>query len=260
VEINTAVWSERTQSNDKGEFSFLGLPEGAAQLAARASAGGQKATTDWSLVTLSDRQEVGPIELRLRRVKSFRGRVEALRGPVAGATVKVTPSRPLLGFGDQERTHLDGSFEVEIPGASEVLHVVVTSPGLALKTFEIPASGQPVVLFLADQKGTVEVEVPFSDDEAAERDLRLLVFQNGVPLSSSDLSVWAQAQGVRPREGKRFVFPGLAPGNYRACMVARSALPDWALAGWADSGASCAAGTLGSSDALSLTVPSRKEG
>ena len=260
VEINTSVWSEKTQADDQGEFSFLGLPEGAAQLAASASIAGEKATTDWTFVTLTDRQEVGPIDLRLRRVKTFKGRVESLQGPVAGATVRVIPSRPLLGFGDQERTLLDGSFEVEIPGASDLLHVIVTSPGLGLKTFEIPASAQPVVLFLAEHKGTVNVEVPFSDDEAAERNLRLLVFQNGVPLSSSDLSAWARAQGVRPHEGKSFVFPSLAPGSYRACMMPRSAVPELAFSGWSGSEAACASGELGSNDELSLVLPKPASG
>jgi hypothetical protein len=255
VEVSSPLNGEDTRTDEKGEFSFRALPPGPSQLAAsRRMPNEAPATSEWTFLTVADDQEAGPIELRLRRVKPFAGRVEALRGPVAGATVRVIPSRPMLGFGEMKRTGLDGSFAAEIPGRSEVLQVVVAPPGMGLKTFEIEATEQKVVLFVTEERGTLEVEVPFSDEDAAERDLRLTVFQNGLPLGLPELRGWAQAHGVRAVSEGRFAFPALAPGDYRVCVAQRGSIPDWAAAGYLDAGALCAAGALTDGGTLRLKI------
>ncbi|MFP5288822.1 MAG: carboxypeptidase-like regulatory domain-containing protein, partial [Thermoanaerobaculia bacterium] len=234
VDVSTALSAETVRADEKGEFVFRALPEGPSQVAARAwSKEEGRSTSDWALVALAEGSDIGPTDLRLRRVKPLAGRVESLRGPVAGAVVRLTPLRPLLGFGDRERTSLDGSFSAEVPGATEVVQAVVAAPGLSLKAFEVQApEGQgQVVLFVTEQSGTLEIEVPFTGRQATERDVRLLVFQNGLPLSWQELRDWALSNGVRDSTEQRFSFPYLVPGTYRACMVPTSAITDWALAG-----------------------------
>jgi hypothetical protein len=256
VEVSTPVFTERVETDEKGEFVFRALPEGPSQLAARHWTRDEgKSTSDWAFITLTEGGDVGPIDLRLRRVKPLTGRVESLRGPVAGATVRVTPLRPLLGFGATERTSLDGSFSADIPGASELLQVVVAAPGVTLKAFEVQASESRVVLFVSERSGLLEVEVPWTSEQAAQRDLRLIVFQNGLPLGWQELRDWARANGARDQEDRRFSFPSLASGEYRACLAPQEAIPEWAITGWASTAAaSCASGLLGDGGTLRLKI------
>jgi hypothetical protein len=255
VEVSTPVFIEQVETDEKGEFVFRALPEGPSQLAARYWTRDEgKSTSDWAFITLTDGGEAGPVDLRLRRVKPLTGRIESLRGPVAGATVRITPLRPLLGFGATERTSLDGSFSVEVPGASELLQVVVAAPGLTLKAFEVQATESRVVLFVSEHSGLLEVEVPWTSEQAAQRDLRLIVFQNGLPLGWQELRDWARANGARDQEDRRYSFPSLASGEYRACLAPQAVIPEWAITGWVSTAAACASGLLGDGGTLRLKI------
>jgi hypothetical protein len=88
-----------------------------------------------------------------------------------------------------------------------------------------------------------------------------VVFQNGLPLHRPQLQSWARGHGGRYSDasGADFQIPQLAPGDYRVCVVKRSALTDWALSGWQKGPAECVAGPLASGGTLRLNV-ARPEG
>jgi hypothetical protein len=227
-----------------GTFELRGLPEGAAWLTSSDDKRGSRRI----LVDLLDGRPVGPIELRLQATRKQSGRVVSPRGAVAGAQVAILASTPPEGGGFAQ-TDPDGSFEVEVPEATQRVVAIVAAPGFALKAFEAPV-GAPLSLAVSEDRGDLEIRLAMKRDELVRRDLTVQVFQNGLSLLSNILHRWSLDQGEPWVEGAPAIrIPGLAPGEYRICLVPVR-LP---LEGHpASAGPECASGLLFRGETLAL--------
>lgn len=235
---------------EDGSFELRGAPSGLAQLVGSARKAGERWASSAHWVSLAEDQDVGPVELRLSKMRRLAGKVIANTGPVVGAGVEVR-SADLL-YGDSTRTGLTGEFSVHLPSQAQRLVGVISPPGYALSTFELIGSDEPAVLPVSRDGGVLEVTQPLSNDQYLEKDLVLWIFHEGRPLPMGALARWAQGHGEPLYEAgsKRFRVSAVAAGEYRACIVARSAL-------LAQSNASktCASGHLSSGSTLRLSVP-----
>ncbi len=166
------------------------------------------------------------------------------------------PLQPPVGFASSARAGVDGGFEIEIPARTDRVQLVVSPPGYSLKTFQLEADGSQVILNVPQDGGTLEFSLPYKAEEAREEDLAYVVFQNGLPLHRPQLQSWARGHGGQYSDatGADFQIPQLAPGDYRVCVVRRSAFTDWALSGWREGMAECMAGPLASGGTLRLNV------
>lgn len=255
IGLSSETESIEALSDEQGRFEIRGAPEGVVHLAARAS-GKERLSGDVMTLALADSQEVGPLELRLRRIKALRGQVRGVHGPVAGATVVAQPLQPPVGFAASARAGVDGVFELEIPARTDRVQLVVSPPGYSLKTYQLEADGAQMILNVPQDGGTLEFSLPYKAEEAREEDLAYVVFQNGLPLHRPQLMSWARGHGGRYSDasGADFQIPQLAPGDYRVCVVKRAAFTDWALSGWQKGAAECVAGPLASGGTLRLSV------
>lgn len=252
----------QAETDGEGRFEVRGAPEGPVQLLARHRSRDAHSASDVTFLALSDSQDVGPVQLRLRPMKTVTGRIQGGHGPVTGATVLVQPLQPPLGFSGAARTGLDGAFSVEVPAQAQVVQATVSPPGYALKAFQFEPDGIPVVLNVPEDGGTLEFSLPYSGEDAREIGLAYLVFQNGLPLAAPQLMPWAKGHGspYAGATGADFQVPNLAPGDYRVCVVPRAGMTAWALSGWSGGIAECAAGSLSSGGTLRLKVSKSREG
>jgi len=246
------------QANDllitdpEGRFDTRGLATGLSQMGARSGS----RTSDRMIVLLGESQDVGPMELRLKRSKALAGKVTSSRGPVAGAWVEVLPLRPEPLFGDSARTGPDGSFTTEIPGKTEMATVIVSAPGAALQAFVVPTGPDSPTLQVSEDSGNLEVVVPWNLQELQAQNLSVSILQNGLVLPSATLFRWASSHGGQS-SGSPYRFPALAPGNYTVCVAQRS--PMGMPGGQADPGAQCTNGDLAAGSQLKLELKRRSQ-
>lgn len=239
--------SERLESFEVadalGGFELRGLPEGSAWLAA-SKAGRGSPRVDVSLV---DGRAVGPVELRFLPMRSLSGRVVSAAGPVPGAQVTIAATLPPVG-GGIVTSEPDGSFEIEIPEATQRVTAVVAAPGYALRAFDA-AVGAPLSLPVSPEQGDLEIRLGLPAEEIIRRDLRVAVYQNGLELWPNTLREWSLHQGQPwPGPGTGPValrVPRLAPGDYRICFI-----PLRLAAGEPPAG--CASGILFAGSTLTL--------
>lgn len=229
-----------------GTFEVRGLPEGPAWLAA----GQGTRSSGRTFVSLAEGRAVGPVQLRLKPVKRLTGTVVSPLGPVVGAQVDVIASIPPEG-GGSARTGQDGGFEVEIPEKTQRVVAVVSAPGFALRAFDA-AAGAPLSLSVSEETGEIEIGLDGDTGELLRQDLRVALFQNGLPIPAYVYGRWAHEQG-QPRGTQSLRIPNVAPGEYRICLVPMR-LP---LEGDpAASGAECASGLLFRGGRLALKLGS----
>lgn len=241
-------------TRDDGSFEILGLPPGPVRLSAEARSKDGRLVSDSTLTMLGEDNQVGPVELRLRKNKLVRGRVQSARGPVPGAVLEVFPLRPALPGGASVRTDLQGSFEARVPEATETVLAIVSPPGNGLKAFEVPLDGKPVALEVTREAGALEISAGMSEEEARAQALQMIVVQNGLHLPWNLLLHWAQGHGERLRVSAGLRIPHLAPGEYRACLVSRVELVRHGPEGPNGLGGRCASGYLEAGGTLRLDV------
>ena len=237
-----------------GSFEIRGLPVGPARLFAEARSPEGRLLSDSTLAVLGDGQQVGPIELRLRKTRTFQGMVQSARGPVPGAVLEVLPLRPALPGGVSARTDLQGSFEARVPEPTEAVLAIVSPPGNGLKAFEVPLDGKPAVLEVSPERGTLEISAENSEEEARTLGLQMIVVQNGLHLPWNLLLHWAQGHGERLRISEGLRIPSLAPGEYRACLVPRAELVQRGPEGPSALGGECVSGYLEAGGTLRLDL------
>ncbi len=208
----------------KGSFEFQAVPPGYLQVAAVLRSAGGRLESEPVMTFALEGQPSGPLELRLRKRKPFFGTVQGAHGPVPGAAVALSPSRPPLLFGDNARTDLSGEFQARLPELAEAVVAVVSPPGNSLKAFDLAVDGKPARLQVAADGGVLEISTGRSREEVRRQDLQMLVFQNNLPLPWGTLLSWAQGHGQRIDPDQGFRFPDLAPGEYRVCLVQRAEL------------------------------------
>ncbi|MEM8964461.1 MAG: carboxypeptidase-like regulatory domain-containing protein [Acidobacteriota bacterium] len=198
--------------DDDGSFSVRALPVGINLF--WATGPGDRAS-DHTAVQVIENTPIGPIEIELRDAVPISGRVQSYRGPVAGATIALSPLGG--GTGDQAKTAPDGTFRARVGTSSSTIKAIVSPPGFPLKAFTFAVDQSPVTFYVSDEGGTLEIELP----EATDRIIGV-VWQDGVELSSASLTQWARAHGVVSWEkGQRLVYPRLAQGEYRVCLGPR---------------------------------------
>jgi hypothetical protein len=263
VYLRSPRHSLKIQTEASGGFEARGLPEGALAATADHRDGQTRWTSEEVLVSIFDGQPVGPVEIRLQKTKSLEGRVQSARGPVAGAEILLFARRPVLPSGHLAHTGLDGTFTADVPGKAETVVATVSAPGNALKAFEFPANGTPVVFNVPPEGGALEVTLPYSAEEMRDQGIKPWIFQNGILLQGGNLSKWAQGHGESfrlPPSG--FRVPNLAPGDYRACLTPRSVTAEWEYAAFLDQQGQldgCASGYLEAGGTLRLELPRSRE-
>jgi hypothetical protein len=154
-------------------------------------------------------------------MRRLSGRVLSPAGPVPGAEVTLIATVPPVG-GGVVQSEADGSFEIEIPEIAQRVTAVVAAPGYALRAFDA-AVGPPLSLAVSAEQGDLEIRLGLSTEELTRRDLRVVVYQNGLELLPNTLRAWSQHQG-QPWPGPQpspmvLRIPGLAPGEYRICLI-----------------------------------------
>jgi hypothetical protein len=245
------VGSERVSdvlsTDEKGLFDTRGLATGLVQMGARSGS----RSSDRVTVFLGESQDVGPLELRLKRSKALAGKVLSRRGPVAGAWVEVFPLRPELLVGDSARTDADGSFTTNVPGKTEVARVIVSPPGAALQAFAVPAGDDSAMLQVSEDSGDLEVVVPWSIEELQAQNLAVSILQNGLVVPGGTLWNWARSHGGQAN-GSPCRYPALAPGDYKVCVTPRA--PFAASGGPDDPSTHCTSGTLAAGSELRLEL------
>ena len=254
VFLHSLISRVGAESGEDGAFELRAVPEGRVQLTAAASSPEGPLTSDEIVVEAVDSRPAGPVNLVLRKTKDFSGRIRSPQGPVAGAMVTVHSLRPAMGITDSVRTGLDGRFSLKVPGKAETLGVVVSSPGGALKAFQVPAISDPVVLQIPEGAGELEVILPVPMKEAAEKGFILALAQDGVPLSPSTLLRWAAGHGMSYFTSSGVLAPRLAPGEYEACFGPAAITESSEVADWKSQRATCATGYLSNGSRLSLEI------
>lgn len=238
-------------TNAAGAFEARCLPEGPAWLGAEAF----RRTSGRAVISLVEGRAVGPVELRLRPVKTLSGKVVSSQGPVAGARVGVFVSVPLDG-GGSATTDTEGAFRLDVPEVAQRAVAVVSAPGFALRAFDAPVDGGPLSLVVSEEGGELEIAVSRKPEELMARNLSFFLVQNGLEIPSAILGHWMEDHGIPRESGQAVRLPRLAPGSYRVCLV------PW-QAGLPESGdpeaapqnvADCDSGTLSAGGTLRLSL------
>lgn len=253
LEISTEGLDMHTRANDAGNFDVRGFAEGMALAVASSSRREEEWTSDRISLFLRDGEEVGPIEIRMNKKKRISGTVRSALGPVPGAGIRVVPVHPVKMGGDAVRTDLDGSFTAQVPERTETAAVIVSPPGHALHAFLLSLSEPPQPLMVSREGGNLEVAVP-ERSKVEEEGLSLWVFQNGLPLPMQSLYEWALGHGQDIYRENTYSAPALAPGEYRACLVAQAAVIPWIDSGWTAPLARCTTGQLTAGGTLRLDL------
>jgi hypothetical protein len=154
-------------------------------------------------------------------MRRLSGRVLSSAGTVPGAQVTVVATSPPVG-GGVVLSEADGSFEIDVPEVTQRITAVVAAPGYALRAFDA-AAGPPMSLAVSAEQGDLEIRLGLSTEDLTRRDLRVAVYQNGLELLPNTLREWSRHQGQpwpSPQPGPVALrIPGLAPGDYRICLV-----------------------------------------
>jgi hypothetical protein len=238
---------QMAQAGEAGTFELWGLQEGLLRLAAEAPTG----VSETVFTTLAEGRDVGPVDLRLRRLERHQGSVSAAYGPVPGAEVLVS-AFPVAVGGAAGTSGTDGTFSVQLaPGVEQVV-AAVAAPGFPLQVFG-PLAPDALRLHLGDQSGDLELVVPVQPAELIAKNLTFFVFSGAHMVPFGLVSQWAGSQGETWVEGERVSLrvPRMAPGEYRFCLVPR--LAEVTFSGsLPEAGATCDTGQLAPGGQLSL--------
>jgi hypothetical protein len=210
-------------SDGDGRFVLRGIAEGRTLLSARATQAGRSLHSDSQTVEVRSGTPAPPAVLVLRPDDELVGRVVSHAGQgVSLATVMLFPERPALTASpvDTATTDATGTFRMKLGSGLASGNLVVLAAGYALRA--VPWAGglrDPVELRVDPFGGTVRVELGSLVEAIRQRQLVVIVYQDGALLALDFLSrSWAALNGVRPGVGAEAVIPRMAPGQYRACV------------------------------------------
>lgn len=250
-----AVYS-RARSNAAGEFRFRALPPGRAMASATATIAGRQGTSSAIWLTLQKDVTAGPIELVVRPMHEFEGRVMSASGPVPGARLSVTTLDRPIPSGASSVSDFEGQFTFELPEAEGLAAFTFLPPGGFLTT-TIERLRSPVELRAEGAGGTVRLTLPESADAST-----VMLQRDGVYIDPGMLMQWARGHGLAmamPTPGETVTYPRLAVGSYRLCAVAESVRRRRLQEGdnWQqvfDSATRCATGSLAPGGTLELSL------
>jgi hypothetical protein len=259
VSLSASAQSDlQVLADSAGAFEFRGFATGTVLLTAALPA--ESRFSDQVSVAADADRPAGPVELRLQRKKTLTGKVGSRQGPVVGASVDVITLRPTPILVGPAVTDLQGEFTASVPSRTEAALAIVSAPGEGLQAFEVAAdAGAEAYLEVAQDAGTVGVELGQSAEEFERQGVAVQVFQDGHSLPLPLLYRWARLNG-KPSliAGKPPVLtiPALAPGLYQVCLVPLSSGMGWLSPPVGEPRARCATGTLSSGGNLTLRLGS----
>ena len=206
------------QSDSSGRFEIRGQEPGTYTVDAKA---GDKAAEPVT-VTVMEGFVPPPIRLVLRQRRRVFGKVVSAAGPVARALILGLPITTQAGMASvaapQVYTRVDGSFELDVPGSSTSVRLLVLARGYALHLSMVSTSAsEPVLLSLTREAGVLKIpqSVPSTDGER-----RFSVVQIGAqPIDALILIEWARMNESVAADNGEISIPAMPPGHYGYCEV-----------------------------------------
>jgi len=242
-------------SGVSGRFELRGLQPETYQV--EASLGDLRSGVEQ--VMLVEDRPAAPLRLVLTRSWVLQGRVVATSGPVPRATVLAFPftvGAALAGVTvPSTRTELNGSFELSLPGSTQLARLVVLAPGqgIALRPVQrgVGVGSEQLEVFIAPADGTLELGRVSSGQ---------IVFYGSEPVDAMLLKEWAAMNGSGQGTGVTVAVPLMPSGVYRLCsltvdqailVMGGAALPEPER---------CSEGVLAAGGRLSLSAPGAEPG
>ncbi|HET9767465.1 MAG TPA: carboxypeptidase-like regulatory domain-containing protein [Thermoanaerobaculia bacterium] len=207
-------------SDAAGEFAILGHPPGSYSIEARDST----RSSELIQIVIAEKTIPPKLELVLVERRQLTGKVVARSGPVAGAFVLGFPAKADGALATmlvpQDRTELDGSFELELPPQTIRVRVVVTIPGHPLAVTTVPTAEAvvPITVTLGEDQGKIEFAQAHAQGEPSADGTVPIVLVDGQALDFSLLVHWARANGARVGEAILTV-DAMPPGSYVYCEL-----------------------------------------
>lgn len=252
VSVGTSEAGRQVRTDSEGRFSAIAIEDGVAGVVAVDRVDGRERRSDAVEVFVEEGQ-VGPeVELVLREMKSWAGRVISERVPVPGAVVEVMVTEPRSLAGRQTvRTDAEGRFEIEVREEARRFFAAVAAPGGALKAFEFPRS-EILELVVPSEGGVVRMDLSeLGGQREKQRHGGWGLTQDGLPLSWGMLDQWSRGHGVVDRGDRIDEVPRLAAGHYRLCRFGAEPRIGWELA----APTVCDEGFLSAGGELNLRLP-----
>lgn len=206
------------QSGSDGGFAIEGIDDGTYRVTANASG---YATAEVFPVKVAPEEATAPIELRLEKGRTLRGRVVDPRGNgIEGAYVYYAPSGVVQTTSFPTFTDVNGSFVLALPGAGSY-DLAASAAGLApaIARGVVPPNeddGQPVVTLPLSQGGRLRVQVVLKEGGPAVG-ATVLAQANPPFLGSDTMSIMNRSQPTGS-DGAT-LLPGLAPGGYKVTVL-----------------------------------------
>ncbi len=207
------------RSDAGGWFERRGLRPGRYEV--EATAGGLR--SDTVRVALEEGTPPPPLQLVLRKVVRLHGRITAGGRPVPGARILAYPlgaggrlvgvSAPMGSSGP------DGTFDLELPGATTAARLAVLAPGFVLSLVPVDlrgraGAGEPLEIAVRQGGGTLLLE----HGEGAGSNFAV-VYLGGHPVDAPLLAAWAAMNGMPARREEVLEVPAVPGGEYVACRV-----------------------------------------
>ena len=263
VWLRDSLAGARAMSDAAGAFEFRAFEPGPASVGASASTPRGSLTGQPVIVPVVESVPFGPVEIRLTRTRILSGKVISTAGStVPGALVDLSTLWPVAAAHSASvRTQPDGSFQIEVHPAAEMLQAIVSPPGYALQSLTLP-NDQPLNLAVSREHGTLILDRGPEGPEEQRAPHKLVVLLDGVVLPYQRLVEWAHGHGRVWSPGARSVeVPRVAPGNVRACLTRSDEIAGAALAegDWQAALALCDQGYLAPGATLTLRLPTEAQ-
>ena len=217
-----------TTSDDEGEFSLRGLPEGTYVLFARAE---DERESDGVPVSVDEELDPPEVTLTLRSEREIQGVVRSRMGGVPGATVIAIPEMAGLGAASLQETYTGagGVFRTRVPSAVNAATLVVAAPGFAVRILrgKLPPSGQPLIVEVDGAGGTVslapDVLAPAAPSEPQPMPI---LFHDDAAVPLVVMLRFTDVSRRRIGQHRALELPNLESGSYMLCQ-GRDATRAW---------------------------------
>ncbi len=248
------VWSA-----EDGTFSARGFEAGIVQLSAEHSQQSRRLRSDKVVVTTTEENPTGPVELRLLGTKQLTGMVIGPSGPVIGAPLTIWPRSPTAMVAESARSGIDGTFSAEVPSRTSRLLVWISAPGYPFQGFESAVSNEPLAIALTSEGGDLHLRWPLTLDKMDVVRPWPLLFHNGADLGNGAILAHLTNSGQPlPTPGSsEMTVRNMAVGEYTLCLADEATLIAKHLAESRTPVGGCASGTLtpGATLTLDLELP-----
>jgi hypothetical protein len=132
------------------------------------------------------------------------------------------PALDQVGYssGFEVVTGVDGSFKIELPAATQRIHLLVFAPGFAMRMLSAAVEkDRPLEIAVEPNGGTLVLEMP-----QISKGPPPLLAHGGAFTFPMVLQRWATLQGAAQAPEGRIVLPNVEPGAYSLCVGASTEL------------------------------------